>query len=1057
MNARYSAIFLALLLGSIVGVSGAWAQGFQSVYSPDGVDVWAVGDAGVCYRSFDSGTTFTNFSLGAGTLRGVFGRGFTHIVIGDAGKLWRSTDNGGTWATQTIAGTPNLRGIAMPSASIAYIVGDAGTILKSIDGGASWSPMTSGTGAQLNAVEFTDDLNGWAIGNGGVVLRTTDGANWNPVSLGTTSDLLSVDQSGQGVWIVGTRGTAFRSLNGGGNWTQIDLELDARSDVRAVCMLSTPDTVYIAGGGGFIRRSYDQGANWTFLQHTMQSPLTDLCFAGAKGYFASQTNRTVLRTSDRGTTWSLPTSATISRSWVLKKSNSPSIRGSTIFPQGQNPNTFYALLGGQVWRSRDDGETWTSIGNPIPNSSQANAFIVSPKDSNLWVAAVTGSNRHIVRTTNAGTTWTDVMTPVNFGEYGIPLEMNPDKPDTLLFGGGDDSGSDERLYRSTDFGATWAAYSNAYFRSPCDIVWVPKNNVVCVGDGVTGSGTGILWRSTDGGVTFTSIQSTSPASESPGMAGCRLRPSQLLATEWSSGGTRRTGDMGASWPVVNSTSSTWGVSIAKDDPNVVVYGQYSGGGAYVAFDGGLSSGSWTNTSLPGTNYTFWAKDRATLLSLQQAGIYKMNVTSAYTPTNTQAITVTAPNGGEVWGAGSQHNVTWTGQNIGLARIEYRRSAVDPWIQVADVAGYLGTYSWTIPCNPTTTAQVRVYDAWDVNPVDLSNSTFTISGATAASNPPSVDFGTETVGNCITQAVTVQNTGNTTLNVTTFVAGAPYHVGRSAFSVGPGLSDTVGVTFCPGAQGTFLDTLLIQTNGCAGAGSANLLVPIVGNSIPAGSIDVPLANVDWEWNTQQSIGWTSNNVQDVGIDYRIAPAAPWNAIVPSVPASQGSYLWTIPNAPTDSAQVRVKDVASAIEDISGFFRIIVPAIAATPNPLELGSVFPGEVSGGELTITNPGTATLVITNVTVGDPEFWPGRTALSVPAGGSDTLGVFYSPTAVGPDTTNLTIYSVDPTSPHNFTLISSGKGTVGVGDPIPVSFAAWQNQPRPRFATHCRSKRRST
>src|SRR5262247_947692 len=132
MNARYSAVILALLLAP-AGVSGAWAQGFQSVYSPDGVDVWAVGDAGTCYRSFDSGTTFTNFALGAGTLRGVMGRGFTHIVIGDAGKLWRSTDNGGTWSTQTIAGTPNLRGIAMPSASIAFIVGDAGTILKSID------------------------------------------------------------------------------------------------------------------------------------------------------------------------------------------------------------------------------------------------------------------------------------------------------------------------------------------------------------------------------------------------------------------------------------------------------------------------------------------------------------------------------------------------------------------------------------------------------------------------------------------------------------------------------------------------------------------------------------------------------------------------------------------------------------------------------------------------------------------------------------------------------------------------------------------------------------
>jgi hypothetical protein len=78
------------------------------------------------------------------------------------------------------------------------------------------------------------------------------------------------------------------------------------------------------------------------------------------------------------------------------------------------------------------------------------------------------------------------------------------------------------------------------------------------------------------------------------------------------------------------------------------------------------------------------------------------------------------------------------------------------------------------------------------------------------------------------------------------------------------------------------------------------VPLVGNANPGGSIDVPLANMEWEWNTQQSIFWTSNNIANVSLDYRVAPAAPWNAIVPSLPASQGSYLWTIPNAPTVTA-------------------------------------------------------------------------------------------------------------------------------------------------------------
>src|SRR6185503_9751956 len=133
---------------------------------------------------------------------------------------------------------------------------------------------------------------------------------------------------------------------------------------------ATPDTVYIGGGGGFVRRSYDQGATWTFLQHTMQSPLTDLCLAGAKGYFSSRTNRTVMRTADRGNTWALPTGATISRSWALKQSNGQTIRGSSIFPQGLNPNTFYALMGPNLYRSRDDGDTWTLVSSTVPNCNQ---------------------------------------------------------------------------------------------------------------------------------------------------------------------------------------------------------------------------------------------------------------------------------------------------------------------------------------------------------------------------------------------------------------------------------------------------------------------------------------------------------------------------------------------------------------------------------------------------------------------------------------------------------------------------------------------------------------
>ena len=74
-----------------------------------------------------------------------------------------------------------------------------------------------------------------------------------------------------------------------------------------------------------------------------------------------------------------------------------------------------------------------------------------------------------------------------------------------------------------------------------------------------------------------------------------------------------------------------------------------------------------------------------------------------------------------------HAVTWTASNIALARIEYRNGPADSWHFVADVEGYLGTYNWTVPNDPTNTAEIRVSVAWDGSPVDGSDAPFAIVG------------------------------------------------------------------------------------------------------------------------------------------------------------------------------------------------------------------------------------------------------------------------------------------------------------------------------------------
>src|SRR5256885_13056775 len=64
--------------------------------------------------------------------------------------------------------------------------------------------------------------------------------------------------------------SAFRSVDGGTSWTQLNLHADAQPDVKAVWVESA-DTVYITGGGGFIRRSVDGGNSWSFQQQDRKS------------------------------------------------------------------------------------------------------------------------------------------------------------------------------------------------------------------------------------------------------------------------------------------------------------------------------------------------------------------------------------------------------------------------------------------------------------------------------------------------------------------------------------------------------------------------------------------------------------------------------------------------------------------------------------------------------------------------------------------------------------------------------------------------------------------
>lgn len=825
---------IALVLAALIVAAASpatRAAGLNAVESLDGTDVWAVGNGGAVYRSLDGGAVWKSAPLGTIDLHAVVATAACVAIVGDSGASYVSTNSGFSWNAATLGGGAALRAAGATPGGVIWAGGAGGVLLRSTDAGQSWSPTSSGTTSEIRAIRFTSETSGWACGANGTLLRTSDGGEtWtasNPFSVARTLNDIAV--SGAFVSVAGAEAFFATSTNGGASWSEHDLRIASRADVNGVAALAD-GSIFLCGGGGYLRASTDGGASWIFPLHSIVSGLADIHFAGAsRGWACAELSDNVLRTTDGGATWSAPGGAAFTYLWSKKKGvTGVDVRGNTFDIDPFNRDKLYVTMGTSVYASWNRGNNWPLIATVGGGGSKTNAFYVSRSDTLKWLAAAQDPDR-VTRTTDGGATWTTTLARA-YGEYGVPLERDPNDPDHFYF-----APNDGRFYESTDFGLTWTEKSNPAFRSPCDIVVVPDTTgLIYVGDGTTGFGIGQLFRSTDGGLTFSLIFNGN-GSEIPMLNASELDNRIAYATNWSTGGVRRTTDYGLSWTQVATTTSAWGVDIARDDPHVVMYGLYDGGPTYVSVDDAatFSTAGIANAS----NYGLLVYDRATWLALESNGVHKATITQTPMPVdNAEFLTLTAPNGGESWQYNEVRTITWSSQNVAVARVEY---SVDggAWQTIAaSASGPAGAYPWVVPPLSSTNVRVRVSDANDAAPLDESNAPFTVATAGVASTRASLAFGDLPVGALAQDTLRIVNGGTATLvisNVTTAgeasiakASAGAFTPKRTSFSIAPGASDTLAVVFSPGAVAAYLDTLLIECN----APASPLAVPLSGAGV-----------------------------------------------------------------------------------------------------------------------------------------------------------------------------------------------------------------------------------
>ncbi len=612
---RTLTILSTLFLIIFVSLNIIFAQGFNSICSPDGNLVLAAGNNGNLFRSSDGGVNYSSKPQGSLNLNSVFAMNSKAWIAGSSGSIMISSNSANTFTPYTFT-TNDLRSVYFVDENTGWVVGDNGTIGKTVNGGVNWTANISPVSVNLRSVKFLNSTNGVACGDGGKVIYTIDGgALWREYVTPTTKTLLAIDMKGNNVIATGIDG--FIIKYNGSTWSFIDYKILTKSEVRGISMINE-NTFYSCGGGGFIRKSVDGGSTFSFEANPMMGLLSCIYFSDSNnGWAVASTNNAILKTVNGGTSWQFQSGVTTTYSWSQKQPTTGNI-GNPFWLHPQNKNGVFILAGNALYRSLDKGETWTLLSSGIPGGS-CHSFAVNPLDTMIMIASKGSSSGRVIKSTNYGANWFDLLNPINLTSYGMPLDADPNNPNTVYL-----APDNAAMRVSTNFGDNWTTLGGGepgnIFRSPCDIVIQYGNsNVLLVADGTTGSGSGKVWRSSDAGLNWSLINTVS-GSEIPMMASTTLMPELFYHSTWSSGSYWKSTNSGTSFSNLSQSGSLWANDISKDDPNAVCYDQY-GSNAYISLDGGATFVTTNVGSSPAAGICFF--DKSNLLIQHGGGVYKL--------------------------------------------------------------------------------------------------------------------------------------------------------------------------------------------------------------------------------------------------------------------------------------------------------------------------------------------------------------------------------------------------------------------------------------------------
>ena len=293
------------------------------------------------------------------------------------------------------------------------------------------------------------------------------------------------------------------------------------------------------------------------------------------------------------------------------------------------------------------------------------------------------------------------------------------------------------------------------------------------------------------------------------------------------------------------------------------------------------------------------------------------------PVQKMSITVTSPNGGERLGHGSLHTISWQSASaIDSVTIEYSGNSGTSWQIIDQGLANGGSFSWTVPDEPTTRALVRISDVTDPMVSDVSDAVFVIELSSITVLTPNggeaiTGGDVHNIGWTSTGSVPSVNIEYSLDNGQTWrlIQSGMSNVGSSLWSVPDFYSAHALIRISDAADNVPSDV-------------SDAPFTISGRGL---TLTSPTGGETWSAGSTQNITWSSvGNISTVNLEYSADNGTSWTTIATA--PNTGNYAWSLPPTEINAARLRILDAADRlVAHESGTFSISVNSIALTvPN-------------------------------------------------------------------------------------------------------------------------------